>query len=79
MRCGYTTLEGRDDLARKDLDEVWSIAERGPMPLFQSDIQLHRARLFHDREALEAAATLIHELGYNRRLPELEDAQRALS
>lgn len=47
-----------------------------PMPLFQADIHLHRARLFHDRAALEAAAALIRKHGYKRRLPELEDAQR---
>jgi tetratricopeptide (TPR) repeat protein len=32
--------------AQSDLDEAWEIAERGPMPLFQADIHLHRARLF---------------------------------
>jgi hypothetical protein len=32
--------------AQGDLDEAWEIAERGPMPLFQADIHLHRARLF---------------------------------
>jgi tetratricopeptide (TPR) repeat protein len=34
--------------AQADLDEAWEIAERGPMPLFQADVHLHRARLFHD-------------------------------
>lgn len=34
------------DSAQTDLDEAWEIAERGPMPLFQADIHLHRARLF---------------------------------
>jgi hypothetical protein len=34
------------DSAQSDLDEAWEIAERGPMPLFQADIHLHRARLF---------------------------------
>jgi tetratricopeptide (TPR) repeat protein len=33
--------------AQADLDEAWEIAERGPMPLFQADIHLHRTRLFH--------------------------------
>ena len=32
--------------AQSDLDEAWEIAERGPMPLFQADIHLHRTRLF---------------------------------
>lgn len=70
-------LDGHDDLAREDLDEAWSIAERGPMPLIQADIHLHRARLFHDRNALAAADHLIKKHHYARRLPELEDAQLA--
>jgi hypothetical protein len=72
-------LSHRDDLAQHDLDEAWTLAIRGPMPLFQADIQLYRARLFHDRDALAQAATLIHQLGYHRRLGELEDAQRSAS
>jgi len=36
------------ETAQADLDEAWEIAERGPMPLFQADVHLHRARLFHD-------------------------------
>jgi nucleoside phosphorylase len=69
-------LEGHPELAHADLDEAMSIAERGPMPLIRADIHLHRARLFRDRTALTAAATLIHKHGYHRRLPELEAAQR---
>jgi tetratricopeptide (TPR) repeat protein len=69
----------RDDLAERDLDEAWALAIRGPMPLHQADIQLHRARLFHDRDALAQAATLIAQLGYHRRLGELHDAQAQLS
>jgi hypothetical protein len=37
--------------AQSDLDEAWEIAERGPMPLFQADIHLYRARLFGTRNA----------------------------
>jgi tetratricopeptide (TPR) repeat protein len=69
-------LDNHPDLAHADLDEAYSIAERGPMPLIQADIHLHRARLFHDHTALTAAATLIHDHGYRRRIPELEAAQR---
>lgn len=72
-------LCNRDDLAHRDLDEAWTLAIRGPMPLHQADIELHRARLFHDRDALTRAATLIHHHGYNRRLGELQDAQAQLS
>jgi hypothetical protein len=73
--------------AQSDLDEAWEIAERGPMPLFLADIHLHRARLFfceaeypwespqHD---LAEARRLIVKHGYLRRMPELEDAERAI-
>ncbi len=39
--------------AQSDLEEAWEIVERGPMPLFQADIHLHRARLFGMRKAEE--------------------------
>jgi hypothetical protein len=73
--------------AQGDLDEAWEIAERGPMPLFQADIHLYRARLFfreklypwqspqHD---LAEARRLIFKHGYLRRKEELEDAEAAL-
>ncbi len=61
--------------ARADLDEAWEIAERGPMPLYQADVQLHRARLFRDPDALTEARRLIEEHGYGRRLGELSDAE----
>lgn len=60
-----------------DLEEAWEIAERGPMPLFQADIQLTRARLFRDRAALEEARRLIEKHGYHRRDGELADALEA--
>jgi tetratricopeptide (TPR) repeat protein len=44
-RSGATT---GPDSAQADLDEAWEIAERGPMPLHQADVHLHRARLFHN-------------------------------
>jgi hypothetical protein len=48
-RAWLRRLTGRatgPDSAQSDLDEAWEIAERGPMPLFQADILLYRARLF---------------------------------
>ena len=82
-----------DDIAaRRDLDEVWEIAERGPMPLFLADIHLHRARLFGPLKSeangeqypwespaadLAAARRLIDKHGYLRRMEELEDAETA--
>ncbi|HEX3531100.1 MAG TPA: TIR domain-containing protein, partial [Thermoanaerobaculia bacterium] len=63
--------------ARADLEEAWEIAERGPMPLFQADVLLTRARLFRDRAALAEARRLIEKHGYGRRLEELADAEEA--
>jgi hypothetical protein len=72
-------------LAQADLDEAWEIAEFGPMPLFQADILLYRARLFHDvvpypwpggaRDDLAAVRRLIEKCAYWRRKEELEDAE----
>ncbi len=70
MRC----ISGDEAGARADLGEAWEIAERGPMPLFQADVLLTRARLFRDREDLAAARVLIEERGYHRRDEELADA-----
>ena len=65
--------------AHRDLDEANTIAKRGPMPLHLADIELHRARLFHDPAALARAATLIHQHAYHRRLPELDHARATLT
>ena len=45
------------------------------MKLHLADVHLHRARLFDDRTALDAARKLIDEIGYERRRGELDDAQ----
>jgi hypothetical protein len=63
---------------RADLEEAWEIAERGPMPLFQADVLLTRARLFRDRGDLVEARRLIEKHGYHRRDEELADAEVAL-
>ena len=76
-RAWLRFMEGDPEGAKADLDEAWEIAERGSMKLHMADILLHRARLFHDRAALEAAARLIKETGYHRRDDELRDAQEA--
>jgi tetratricopeptide (TPR) repeat protein len=77
-RAWCLRLTGDETAAHADLDEAWEIAERGSMKLHMADVHLHRARLFDDREALAEARKLIEECGYNRRLPELEDAEAAL-
>ncbi|HEV8581152.1 MAG TPA: hypothetical protein VGX68_18970 [Thermoanaerobaculia bacterium] len=73
MRC----ISGDEAGCRADLDEAWEIAERGPMPLFQADIHLYRARLLRDRAALAEARRLIEKHGYHRRDEELADAEEA--
>lgn len=81
------------DSARADIDEAWEIAERGPMPLFLTEVHLYRARLFHfdplypstdvdgnprgPRDDIAAARRLIEKHGYWRRKEELEDAEAA--
>jgi len=83
LPCGLLTrawmllLSSDEAASREDLNEAWEIAERGPMPLFQADIQLTRARLFHDHVALAEARRLIEKHGYHRRDEELADAEAA--
>lgn len=76
-RAWQLCLSGDEEASRADLDETWEIAERGPMPLFQADVQLTRARLFRDRVALKEARRLIEKHGYHRRDEELADAEEA--
>jgi hypothetical protein len=76
-RAWLLFVEGDESGARADLDDALQIAERGPMKLFMADIQLYRARLFRDKEALAKARGLIEECGYHRRDGELEDAEKA--
>src|SRR6185295_17961687 len=76
-RAWLRSLSGDESGCRADLEEAWEIAERGPMPLFQADIQLYRARLFRDRAALTEARRLIEKHGYHRRDGELADAEEA--
>jgi hypothetical protein len=76
-RALIRSLSNNNSGCREDLDEAWEIAERGPMPLFQADILLYRARLFRDRTALAEARRLIEKHGYHRRDEELADAEAA--
>jgi len=85
-RAWLGSVEGDPDASRRDLDEAWQIAERGPMRLFMADIHLHRARLFHavepypwksPKDDLSAARKLIEQCGYHRRDDELADAEQA--
>jgi hypothetical protein len=76
-RAWIGALSGDEPGCRADLDEASEIVERGPMPLFQVDIQLTRARLFRDRTALTEARRLIAKHGYHRRDRELADAWEA--
>jgi tetratricopeptide (TPR) repeat protein len=74
-RAWLRSALGDLDAARTDLDEAQEIAERGPMPLYLADINLYRARLFHDRDALAEARRLVEKHGYGRRREELEDLE----
>ena len=89
-RAWQRQLTGDPSGAASDLNEAAEIAERGPMPLYQTDILLTRARLFgprHDageypwgspRDDLAEARRLIEQHGYHRRDQELADAEAAL-
>lgn len=48
------------------------------MRVHTADVQLTRARLFRDRDAMEDARRLIEKCGYGRREPELADAEGAV-
>ncbi len=74
-RAWLRSLLGDASGAREDLAEAQDIAERGSMPLLLADIQLQRARLFQNRDALVKARRLIAEHGYGRRREELADLE----
>ena len=66
--------------AQRDLDETMSIAQRGGMRLHEADAHLEYARLHlamgetdEARERLATAKTMIDDMGYHRRDPEVED------
>lgn len=87
----YQTIQGENQTAIASLNEAWEIAERGPMPLYQTDILLYRIRLFACRsqkepypwdstakEDLKLAEDLIEKHGYHRRDQELKDIKEKL-
>ena len=88
-RAWLRHVGGDERGSREDLDEAWEIADRGPMPLFQADVLLTRARLFGRLEEgtaypwgsaqddLAEARRLIDAHGYHRRDEELADAEPA--
>jgi len=73
----FRVTQGHSNMAKADLDEAQRIAKRGPMRLHLTDIHLHRARLFHEKEQLKQARDLIKRCGYWRRKQQLEDAEDA--
>ncbi|MGV3615542.1 MAG: hypothetical protein ACO1SV_09435 [Fimbriimonas sp.] len=87
-RAWHHALSGDSSEAKRDLDEAWEIAERGPMVLHLIDVLLHRARLFRNqspypwegsaKEDLKEARRLIEKHGYWRRKEELEDAEAVI-
>ncbi|MGV3617896.1 MAG: hypothetical protein ACO1SV_21430 [Fimbriimonas sp.] len=87
-RAWHHAASGFLSEARRDLDEAWDIAARGPMILHMIDVLLHRARLFRNvipypwegsaKEDLKEARRLIEKHGYWRRKEELGDAETAI-
>jgi hypothetical protein len=66
---------GDSGMATSDLDLAWTVAVRGPMELYAADVELYRARLLRDHDALERAAKRIERWQYGRRRAELVDAR----
>jgi hypothetical protein len=73
--------------AQSDLDDAWSIAERGPMPLHMARVHLHRARLFprassypwvSPKADIEAACRIVERYNFRGFEGELEDAESAV-
>ncbi len=72
-------------MARRDLDDAFTIAERGGMKLHLADAHLEYARLAvaekqepAARDHLGKAKALIEECGYHRRDKEVEELQARL-
>ena len=82
-RAGYYRYQQIWDGARRDLEEVGEIAERGEMKLFQAGYHLESARVCLDegkkgdaKGHYEEARRLIEEeCGYHRRDEELKDIE----
>ncbi len=71
--------------AKRDLDEVATIAERGEMGLHKADCRLGYARLYlalgdkeKAREELAAAKEMIGKMGYHRRDGEVKELEERL-
>jgi len=71
--------------ATADVEEAMTIATRGGMRLFEADAHLEYARLYlaqgettPAREHLATAKTMIEEMGYHRRDPEVAELEEAL-
>lgn len=78
-------LSGDRARAQRDLDEARALCERCGMKLFLADVHLEQARLhlaFGDpertRPEYERARTLVAEMGYHRRDPEVSALAEAL-
>lgn len=82
-------VRGDFDLAKHDLDEAMSIAERGGMGLYQADCNLEYARLHYAmgekgkaKGSLDIAKKMIENMGYHLRdkdVKELEDQLKTIS
>lgn len=85
VRAEYYSLTGTLDRIQKDLDEAFSIAERGGMGLYLVNCHLGYARLAlarslqeDARRHLNTAKEMIDRMGYHRRDGEVEEIERLL-
>lgn len=65
---------GMLDAAIQDLDEAWQIARRSEMRLYETDIQLYRARLFYTSDPYPW-----YEGGHRSPEDDLEDARALIA
>ena len=82
-RAGLHRVRGALDRAERDLAEVMEIATRGQMLLHQADAHIEYARLYFAmgdaakaRDHLATAKAMVAEMGYGRRVPEIEELEK---
>jgi tetratricopeptide (TPR) repeat protein len=73
------------DMAKHDVDEAFTIADRGGMKLYLADCHLEYARLYYDkgekdkaRDSLKIAKEMIERMGYHRRDKEVQELEGKL-
>ncbi|MCP4156247.1 MAG: hypothetical protein GY757_51515 [bacterium] len=79
-RAAVFREQGEYDIARKDLEEIREITQRGNMNIYLADYHLESSRLLlaenkgeEAREHLDIAGKMIDDMGYHRRDNELKE------